>query len=119
MEKLLNLEQDEIIQSFSNGKLTLMIPILKDAGKAGCVSEEETVISFAGRKEMRFLISVRLKDHEGSVSKGVVVFRPLADVHRLVNRISGAVARFRFKDILTCNLIWKNPFRLRKWQVRA
>jgi PAS domain S-box-containing protein len=116
MENLLNLEQDEIIDSFRNGKLAIDdTSIKKMLDKQIPFQEEETVISFAGRKEMRFLISgTPIKDHEGSVSKGVVVFRPLADVHRLVNRISGAVARFRFKDILTCNPIMEDTIQIAK-----
>lgn len=116
MENLLNLEQDEIIQSFSNGKLAIDdTNIKKMLDKQTAFQEEETVISFAGRKEMRFLISgTPIKDREGSLSKGVVVFRPLADVHRLVNRISGAVARFRFKDILTCNAIMEDTIQIAK-----
>ncbi len=105
MEKLLNLAQDEIVQGYSSGKLIFNdTNVKKMLQKQASFQDEETVVSIAGRKEMRFLISgAPIKDHEGSVSKSIVVFRPLAEVHRLVNRISGAVARFKFKDILTCS----------------
>ncbi|NLV21694.1 MAG: sigma 54-interacting transcriptional regulator [Syntrophomonadaceae bacterium] len=116
MENLLNLEQDDIIESFRSGKLAIDdTSIKKMLEKQTAFQEEETVISFAGRKEMRFLISgTPIKDHEGSISKGVVVFRPLAEVHRLVNRISGAVARFRFKDIITCSAIVEDTIQIAK-----
>jgi PAS domain S-box-containing protein len=116
MEKLLNLAQDEIIRGFSSGKLTINDTNIKEMLKNQVAfQEEEEVVSFAGRKEMRFFISgAPIKDHEGSVSKGIVVFRPQAEVHRLVNRISGAVARFKFKDILTCSAIMEDTIQTAK-----
>lgn len=116
MEKMLNLTQDEIIKNYNSGKLIINdTNIEKRLQKQISFRDEEAVISFAGRKEMRFLISgTPIKDHEGSVSKGIVVFRPLADVHRLVNRISGAMARFKFTDILTCSDIMEDAIQIAK-----
>ncbi|HEX3012518.1 MAG TPA: sigma 54-interacting transcriptional regulator [Syntrophomonadaceae bacterium] len=103
MEKMLHLTHDEIVQDYVSGKLSFNDTDVKKMLKNRTpFKDEEAVISLAGREEMRFLISgTPINDHEGSISKGIIVLRPLAEVHRLVNRINGAVARFVFKDIIT------------------
>lgn len=40
-------------------------------------------------------------DEDGTVQSGVIVLRPMKDVHRLVQRFSGYRAMFRFEDIIT------------------
>jgi PAS domain S-box-containing protein len=44
---------------------------------------------------------------EGAFNRGVIMLRPIRDVHRLVNRISGARATFHFEDIITGNPVMK------------
>jgi len=116
METLLNLAQDEIVQGYSSGKLIFNdTNVKKMLQTQTSFQDEEAIVSFAGHKEWRFLISgAPIQDHEGTVSKGIVVFRPMAEVHRLVNRISGAVARFKFRDILTCSAIMEDTIQTAK-----
>jgi len=40
-------------------------------------------------------------NEQGIVESGVIILRPIKDVHRLVNRFSGAQASFRFEHIIT------------------
>lgn len=115
LEKMLCLSQDEIVQGYSSGKVTINGSSLKKMLQEQIeFRDEETIISF-GQKEMRFLISgTPIKDIEGTVSKGIVVFRLLSEVHRLVNRFSGAVARFKFEDILTQSAIMEDTIETAK-----
>ena len=54
------------------------------------------------RGPINFLISgTPILGEEGAFNRGVIIFRPIKDVHRLVNRISGANAMFRCEDIIT------------------
>ncbi|MEA1962022.1 MAG: sigma 54-interacting transcriptional regulator, partial [Bacillota bacterium] len=39
----------------------------------------------------------------GVVNSGVIILRPIKEIHKLVNRFSGAKATFRFEDIITCS----------------
>lgn len=120
MEKMLSLSQEEIIAGYSSGKLTISgSSINKMLQEQIEFRDEETIIAL-GRKEIRFLISgTPVKVLEGTVSKGIVVFRPLAEVHRLVNRISGAVARFKFEDILTRSEIMADTIQTAKMASRS
>ncbi|QXM07185.1 sigma 54-interacting transcriptional regulator [Crassaminicella indica] len=55
-------------------------------------------------KDLQFFISGDPIDNfEDDVRRGVIIFRPIEEVHRLVNRLSGAQARFTFSDIITKN----------------
>jgi PAS domain S-box-containing protein len=57
-----------------------------------------------GKGNLQFFISGDpIEDKEGSLNKGVIVFRPIKQVHDLINRFSGAQARFNFSDIITKN----------------
>lgn len=38
---------------------------------------------------------------ERTFERGIIIFRPLKEIHKLVNRISGARATFHFEDIIT------------------
>jgi len=40
-------------------------------------------------------------NESGVVDKGVIILRPIKEIHNLVNRFSGAQATFRFDDIVT------------------
>ncbi|MCT4621066.1 MAG: sigma 54-interacting transcriptional regulator [Marinisporobacter sp.] len=50
-----------------------------------------------------FISGDPIEDKEDVVNKGVIVYRPIAEVRDLVNRFSGAQARFKFRDIITKN----------------
>ena len=38
-----------------------------------------------------------------SFNRGIIIFRPIKEIHKLVNRISGAHASFHFEDIITAS----------------
>ena len=42
---------------------------------------------------------------QGVVESAIIVLRPIEEVHRLVNRFSGARAKFRFENIITNNQV--------------
>lgn len=119
-EQMLKLSSDQIIRAFRSGKLEIHSPsINKMLHEQTAFRDEEVVISY-GRKEQRFLISgTPIKDNEGVLSKGVVVLRSLTEVHQLVNRFSGAVARFRFENILTQSEIMTDTISTAKMASRS
>lgn len=62
---------------------------------------EEVLLTIDGR-DLRFLASgTPMEDSVGPPDKGILVLKPLAEIHQLVNRYSGSQARFNFEDILT------------------
>ncbi len=68
-------------------------------------AEEEVSFQIDGR-EMQFLATgTPIEDSDGLGNKGILILKPLSEVHRLVNRYSSAQAHFRFEDILTRNPI--------------
>ncbi|MEE0775457.1 MAG: sigma 54-interacting transcriptional regulator, partial [Bacillota bacterium] len=53
-------------------------------------------------KSLSFIVSgMPLEIEEDMVSKCILVLKPVTQVHKMVNRLSGAQARFQFKDIIT------------------
>jgi PAS domain S-box-containing protein len=40
-------------------------------------------------------------DENGEVEKGLLIMRPIKEIHRLINRFGGAQASFQFADIIT------------------
>lgn len=42
-------------------------------------------------------------NEDGKVNSGLLILRPITEVHKLVNRFSGAKATFHFEDIITGN----------------
>ncbi len=102
MEKMLNLTTEELNKGIRNQRIKIsnISLIEKMLDKQIEFRDEETVVTI-GLKELQFLISgTPIKDQEGSFSKGIIVCRTISEVHRLVNRLSGATARFDFNDIL-------------------
>lgn len=76
--------------------------------------DEEIVLTIEGR-EMQFLATgTPIEDPGGSTQKGIVMLKPLAEVHRLVNRFSSSPARFYFEDILTRSEIMRDTIELAK-----
>jgi PAS domain S-box-containing protein len=76
--------------------------------------DEEIVLTIEGR-EMQFLATgTPIEDPDGTTHKGIIVLKPLAEVHRLVNRYSSSQARFYFDDILTRSEIMRDTIELAK-----
>ena len=51
---------------------------------------------------LQFLASgTPILDVNGEVEKGLLILRPIKEIHRLINRFSGAQASFQFADIVT------------------
>lgn len=56
----------------------------------------------AGKKDLSFVVSgMPLDSGDDMVAKGILVLRPVTQVRRMVTRMSGAQARFYFRDIVT------------------
>ena len=76
--------------------------------------DEEVIFTIEGR-EMQFLATgTPIEDPDGTTRKGIIVLKPLAEVHRLVNRYSSSPARFCFGDILTRSEIMLDTIELTK-----
>lgn len=76
--------------------------------------DEEVSLAMEGR-DMQFLATgTPIEDPDGRVNKIILVLKPLAEVHRLVNRYSSFQARFHFDDILTCSEIMEDTIALAK-----
>ena len=76
--------------------------------------DEEVNLIIEGR-EMQFLATgTPIEDPDGSTNKVILVLKPLAEVHRLINRFSSFQARFYFDDILTCSEIMEDTIELAK-----
>lgn len=76
--------------------------------------DEEVSLAMEGR-DMQFLATgTPIEDPDGRVNKIILVLKPLAEVHRLVNRYSSFQARFHFDDILTCSEIMEDTIELAK-----
>mgnify|MGYP004547930279 CR=1 FL=1 len=56
----------------------------------------------SGKRDLSFVISgVPLDNGADMVEKGILVLKPVTQVRKMVTRMSGNQARFRFKDIVT------------------
>ncbi|NLB88534.1 MAG: sigma 54-interacting transcriptional regulator, partial [Syntrophomonadaceae bacterium] len=76
--------------------------------------DEEIILTIDGR-EIQFLATgTPIEDPDGITRKGILVLKPLAEVHRLVNRYSSSQARFHFNDILTQSEIMQDTIDLAK-----
>ena len=71
------------------------------SGKA--YNDEE--IMFEGRNgSMHFLVSGKaIYDNRGDINGGIIFIEPMKNIKNLVNRFSGAQARFSFEDIIGAN----------------
>ena len=65
--------------------------------------EEEMLLSMPGGPLSVLASGTPILNEKGSVEMAVIVLRPIKEVHRLVNRFSGARAKFHFGDIITKN----------------
>ena len=66
--------------------------------------EEEILLSTPEGPLSMLASGTPILNEKGAVEIAVIVIRPIKEVHRLVNRFSGARARFRFNDIITKDL---------------
>lgn len=70
----------------------------------GIAFQDEEFIVHAPSGQVHFVASgTPISDENGNISSGVIMVRPIEKVHRLVNRFSGARARFHFEDIISCS----------------
>lgn len=77
-------------------------PLIKRLFKKKESFQEEEILLATPRGPLSMLASgTPILNEKGSVEIAVIVLRPIKEVHRLVNRFSGARARFRFRDIIT------------------
>lgn len=88
-------ELKSILVSNPHGCLSKML-------REGIPFQDEELILPTSRGQIHLLVSgTPLADDENQTPGGVVMVRPIQDVHRLVSRFSGARARFTFDDIVT------------------
>lgn len=115
MEKQLGLAIDVLRERLDFGMLVSKNGNIKQMlSKQQAFKEEEVTINVDGR-EMSFLASgTPISNESGTANKGVVVFKPLSEVHRLVNRYSGAQARFQFDDIIGESEVIQETIRVAK-----
>ena len=116
MEKMLGLTTEELVRKINTDKIRISNISLIDnvIEKQAEFKDEETFVTI-GRNELSFLSTgTPIKDIQGRVSKIILVYRPIAEVHRLVNRFSGARARFDFDDILAKSEIMLETIRTAK-----
>lgn len=65
--------------------------------------------------ELTFLVSgVPFSVEDAPDSRGILVLKPMTQVHKMINRMSGATARFRFSDIVTNSTILQDAIGLAK-----
>lgn len=66
--------------------------------------KDEEIILSTSRGSVHFLASgTPIEKNDSSSKQGVIIIRPIKEVHRLVNRFAGAQARYTFEDIITRN----------------
>jgi PAS domain S-box-containing protein len=93
-------EIEKHFKEIIKGKSNIIYKMIKE--KKSFYGSELTIPTTKGN--IKFFISGDpIEADENHVDKGVIVFRPIEEVHALVNRFSGAQARFEFCDIITKN----------------
>lgn len=112
MEKQLGLTIERLRERLDYGRLVSRNVIIEQMlSRQQAFREEEVTLTIDGR-EVAFLASgTPIPDHSGVTNKGVVVFKPLSEIHKLVNRYSGAEARFSFRDIISQSGIMQETIR--------
>ena len=63
--------------------------------------DEEFIYGNPGDQVHLLASGTPIVNEAGVVNSGLLIMRPIKDVHKLVNRFSGAKASFRFEDIIT------------------
>ncbi len=77
------------------------VPRVKEMLAAGnpC-SDIEINVSWEGRNIHCLASGKAIRDEEGKLNGGVIILSPITKIKNLVNRFSGAQARFTFEDII-------------------
>ena len=65
--------------------------------------DKELIYSTANESVHLLASGTPIVNEEGNVNSGLIILRPINEVHKLVNRFSGAKATFHFEDIITGN----------------
>jgi len=94
-------ELQNILKNYIVSNKSLLIKRLFN--KKESFQEEEILLTTPGGPLSVLASGTPILNEKGSVEIAVIVLRPIEEVHRLVNRFSGARARFRFGDIITKN----------------
>ncbi|NPU84308.1 MAG: sigma 54-interacting transcriptional regulator [Syntrophaceae bacterium] len=93
---------EEIKRRLSNMILEEEDGILNKMLREKKTFSDEEIIFPTAEGSLNLLVSgTPILDEEGAVQSGVIVLRPMKDVHRLIQRFSGYRATFRFEDIIT------------------
>lgn len=76
----------------------------------------DTEMQFSSKgKDCSFVVSgMPLETEKDIMGKGILVLKPTTQVHQMVTRLSGALARFHFKDIVTTSPILQETIFLAK-----
>lgn len=65
--------------------------------------DEEVIYSTPSGQIHLLASGTPIINEAGIVNSGLIILRPIKEIHKLVNRFSGAKATFRFEDIITDN----------------
>lgn len=78
----------------------------------GAAFRDEEFILATTKGDVHFLASgTPIINKSGEVKRGLIILRPMKEIHKLVNRFSGAHAKFHFKDIIAQSDIMLNIIR--------
>lgn len=99
---MLGKSEADIVAQLTYEKLVVKNPVIEQLLQGKRAFKEEEISLMVDGRDLQFLATgTPIEDPDGTADKGILVLKPLAEVHRLVNRYSGTLARFRFEDILT------------------
>ncbi len=83
--------------------------------QVGTAFKDEEFILTTTKGDMHFLASgTPIFKGTGEVRSGLIILRPIKEIHKLVNRFSGSHAKFHFKNIIAQSDIMLNVLRLAK-----
>ena len=90
--------KDKLKKLMTSTKNTFLQRIFQE--KIPFRDEEINLITTQGT--LQFLASgTPMLDQNGEVERGLLIMRPIKEIHRLINRFGGAQASFKFTDIIT------------------
>lgn len=103
--KLLEQIKTQIKDNLLSGKAKFIDKMLN---KKIAFQNEEIIFS-THQGPVHFLASgTPILKQNSPINKGVIIIRPIKEVHRLINKFTGAQARYSFSDILTNNDLMQN-----------
>lgn len=131
MNSVLDNMSDGVMLVFNNGECQFLNPVaernwkevlpqIKDKVKEAVLSlgspkiaqmlsdhipfKDEEIIMTTSRGPIHFVASgTPIVNDQGFVDRGLIIIRPIQEVHQLVNRFAGAQASYTFDDIITRN----------------